>query len=447
MENEDRKLDTNKLDLHIQVVESQVTEEEVIEEIVDSGKVADAFYVCDVSDIVEKHRHWEHVMTRIQPYYAVKCNSHRIVLETLAALGTCFDCASKGEIRRVISLGVSPDRIIYAHPAKKINHLLYAAEVGVTTMTFDNECEMYKIKKYYPEAKLVLRIRYDDPTATFHLGEKFGAYPEDAKQLLAVARYLDLNVIGVSFHIGSSRGHNPDLNAFHGAIIAARTVFDEADDLGFHFTLLDIGGGFCGNKGATLYEVGAVINDVLDRYFPETNIDVIAEPGQYYVNSAFTLITQVHTKKVLNGQEIARMYFTDVSVYNSMIDVVFKVPFDMTPVKNRKPNSRKLPSIVWGATCCSNDKISGDIIYLPELYIGDWLMIHDIGAYSISISSDFNGFPLPNVHAFIRKDDWVYLTEKIEQPVPKEKFVFGDSTDKYLLTGLTLPSRYTTNYF
>ncbi|VEN50224.1 unnamed protein product [Callosobruchus maculatus] len=140
------------------------------------------------------------------------------------------------------------------------------------------------------------------------------------------------------------------------------------------------------------------------------------------------------------------MYFTDVSVYNSMIDVVFKVHFDMSPVKTRKQNSRKLPSIVWGPTCCSNDKISGDVIYLPELFVGDWLKIHDTGAYSISVASHFNGFPLPNVHAFIRKEDVIFLTEKVDHPLPKEKFVFGDSIEG-LLTGLTLPSRYITNYF
>nr|CAI5821700.1 unnamed protein product [Callosobruchus analis] len=417
MGNEERKLDKNHLDLHIQAVESHVTEEEIIENIIDSGRVEDAFYVCNVSDIVEKHKHWKHVLPRVQPHYAVKCNSHRLVLETLAALGACFDCASEDEIRKVISLGVSADRIIYAHPTKKINHLRYAAKVGVTATTFDSECELYKIKKYYPEAK------HDDENANFPLGKKFGVYPEDAGDLLAIARCLNLNVIGVSFHIGSSRGYHPDENAFYGGIVAARKVFDEAADQGYHFSLLDIGGGFCGNTGATLYEVAEVVNGVLNRYFPEPNIDVIAEPGQYYVCSAFSLIAQIHTKKVIDDPDVARMYFTDVSVYNSMIHVVFKVHFDMTPVKTRTQNSRKLPSIVWGPTCDSNDKISGDVIYLPELYVSDWLKIHDIGAYSM-----------------------IYLTEKVEHPLLKEKFVFGDSVE-HLLSGLTLPSIYITNYF
>nr|CAH7767242.1 unnamed protein product [Callosobruchus chinensis] len=383
-------------------------------------------------------------MPRIEAFYAVKCNAHRLVLETLVAMGLGFDCASKEEIKKMLSLGVPPSKIIYAHPTKKLSHLKYAAEVGVEMMTFDNELELLKIKEMFPTAKLVFRIKYDDPKSNFPLGGKFGANPDtEAKHLLQEARLLGLEVIGVSFHIGSGNTH-PEV--YQKAIIAARKVFDIGAELGYQFKLLDIGGGFSGNRGSSISEVGEVVNDVLDRYFPEPNIDVIAEPGQYYVSSAFSLITQVHTKKVVDGQDITRMYFTDVSVYNSMIDVVFKVHFDMTPVKTRKQNSRKLPSIVWGPTCCSNDKISGDVIYLPELFVGDWLKIHDTGAYSISVASHFNGFPLPNVHAFIRKEDVIYLTEKVDHPLPKDKFVFGDSIE-HLLTGLTLPSRYITNYF
>lgn len=55
----------------------------------------DAFYVLDIGDIVRKHEEWTHMLPRVDPYYAVKCNDSQIVLEVLAALGTGFDCASK----------------------------------------------------------------------------------------------------------------------------------------------------------------------------------------------------------------------------------------------------------------------------------------------------------------------------------------------------------------
>ncbi|VEN59889.1 unnamed protein product [Callosobruchus maculatus] len=141
-------------DLHrIQVIEPSVSVKDVIKEIVNSGKVEDAFYVCDLSDIVKKHEDWQKAMPRIEAYYAVKCNAHRLVLETLVAMGLGFDCASKEEIKKMLSLGVPPSKIIYAHPTKKLSHLKYAAEVGVEMMTFDNELELYKIKEIFPTAK------------------------------------------------------------------------------------------------------------------------------------------------------------------------------------------------------------------------------------------------------------------------------------------------------
>ena len=59
----------------------------------------------------------------------------------------------QGEIQTILKMGVSPDRIIYANPCKQISHLRYAAQEGVEHMTFDNEWELHKVKKHYPNAK------------------------------------------------------------------------------------------------------------------------------------------------------------------------------------------------------------------------------------------------------------------------------------------------------
>jgi len=50
-----------------------------------------------------------------------------------------------------------------------------------------------------------------------------------------------------SFHVGSACY---DATAFSAAVISARAVFDMADSVGFHFSLLDIGGGFPGQASA-----------------------------------------------------------------------------------------------------------------------------------------------------------------------------------------------------
>nr|AII97912.1 BLTX547 [Nephila pilipes] len=70
-----------------------------------------------------------------------------------------FDCASKNEIESVLSIGVEPERIIYANPCKTRGFIKHAANVGVKMMTFDNEMELHKVKALHPDAELVIRIR------------------------------------------------------------------------------------------------------------------------------------------------------------------------------------------------------------------------------------------------------------------------------------------------
>uniref|UniRef100_A0A6P7GGV8 Ornithine decarboxylase 1-like n=1 Tax=Diabrotica virgifera virgifera TaxID=50390 RepID=A0A6P7GGV8_DIAVI len=252
---------------------------------------------------------------------SVKCNDSLTVLETLNALGTNFDCASKSEINKVLSMGVEPERIIFANPAKPSSHIIYAAATGVNTMTFDSDTELHKVKSLFPEAKLVIRIRCDATDVHSPLGNKFGCDPiTEAPELLRIARSLDLDVVGVCFHVGSGCREPP---AYCRAISAARDIFDFAETLGYNFSLLDIGGGYLGGKGTNIHQIAEIVNLALDNYFPDPSIDVIAEPGRFYVSSAFTLVCNIHSIRNVNkinddgGNDVHRMYYINDGVYGS----------------------------------------------------------------------------------------------------------------------------------
>ena len=216
---------------------------------------SDAFHMLSLSSVLYKWRHWFTCMPRVHPFYAVKANPDLVVLRLLAMLGANFDCASKGEIERVLSLDVAPERIIFANTTKPISALHYAKAVGVELMTVDNVDELHKIKAHYPEGKIVIRIRVGDPTALVQLSKKFGVEPEsEAPKLLTMAVELGLAVVGISFHVG---GGCNDPTVFERAISHARHLFDLGEQLGQVMTLLDIGGGYPGycNEGVSLYKV------------------------------------------------------------------------------------------------------------------------------------------------------------------------------------------------
>jgi ornithine decarboxylase len=160
-------------------------------------------------------------MPRVVPFYAVKCYPEPGLLRLLASLGAGFDCASKGELEAVLGLGVAPSRIIFAHPCKRPCDVRFARDHGVAHTTFDTESELHKLAGMYPGARCVLRIRADDPEARVPLGLKYGANPEEVGGLLEVARSLKLEVVGVSFHVGSAC---KNLATFTTAIEKAREV-------------------------------------------------------------------------------------------------------------------------------------------------------------------------------------------------------------------------------
>ncbi|CAL8299184.1 unnamed protein product [Boreogadus saida] len=197
----------------------------------------------------QKHLRWARALPRVTPFYAVKCNNSISVLRTLASLGCGFDCASKAEIQQIESLGVAPSRIIYANPCKQASQIKYASAHGVQKMTFDSEVELLKVARCHENAKLVLRIATDDSNSVCPLSVKFGATLKGCRGLLQRAKELSLDVIGVSFHVGSMCR---DPATYTQAISDARCVFDMAEEFGYKMSLLDIGGGFPGSEDVKL---------------------------------------------------------------------------------------------------------------------------------------------------------------------------------------------------
>ncbi|XP_060857004.1 ornithine decarboxylase 1-like [Metopolophium dirhodum] len=398
----------------IHIIDNEATVEETIKDIVGTNVISDPFYIFDVGDLVNKAIIWQKTLPRVKPFYAVKCNDNSLVLEILAAFGTNFDCASKAEIKKVLDLGVNPTRVIFANPAKMASHIKYAMSKGVYLTTFDNKLELYKMKSLHPSCNLVIRIRCDATEAQCPLGIKYGCDPlTEAPSLLALARDLGLSVVGVSFHVGS--GCNEPA-AFQRAIAASAGIFQLAQELGFmNMHLLNIGGGFPGDKNTSLDKIANIVNDALNEWFPPNNgVTIIAEPGRYFVASAFTLATKIHSIKKRSNDESHIMYFINDGVYGSFNSILYD--HSVVVPKSLYDYSRSRPiceSSIWGPTCDGLDKVV-DFVNMPLLKMDEWITFENMGAYTIPVASTFNGFPLPKVFAVANQRIW----NKLKNVVP-----------------------------
>ncbi|KAE8347569.1 hypothetical protein BDV24DRAFT_146413 [Aspergillus arachidicola] len=351
------------------------------------------FFVADLGQVTRQHRRWKLNLPNVQPFYAVKCNSDPLLLRALAELGTGFDCASIEEMRSVLALGVDPSRIIFANPCKPAAALDYAREAGILTTVFDNIDELETIHCYMPDAQLLLRIYANDASALINFGDKFGAPAGMTHALLKRAKELSLDVVGVSFHVGT--GAN-DLNSFRKAIQEARVVFNQAETLGFTMRIVDVGGGF---QDKNFGEIASTIRDSLADSFPSTT-RFIAEPGRFYTRSAYTLVCRVISRRRQVGEvckDQPDMLYQNDGLYGNFMNCLMEkeifhpilIP-DESSLGHREVRPHRYT--IWGPTCDGCDYVVRDATLRCEAKVRDWLVYKNMGAYTNATATRFNGF-------------------------------------------------------
>jgi ornithine decarboxylase len=183
----------------------------------------------------------------------------------------------------------------------------------------------------------------------FHLGAKFGCdYASEAPKLLKIAKQLNLNVVGVSFHVGSGCADYP---IYSKAIEICRNLFDVGEKLGFKMNLLDIGGGFPGDNDKNIDEVAAIINHALEIYFPSDDVRIISEPGRYFVSSAFTLVTNVYSIKNIASPVERKMIYINDGIYSSFNCLLYDHQVVKPHFLKANKSGQKVRGTIVGPTC------------------------------------------------------------------------------------------------
>ena len=338
------------------------------------GFPSDSFYLQNLSVLTNVYKEWTEALPSVKPYYAVKCNPDREVLGRLAALGSNFDCASPEEIQQVIDLGVDPGRILYANPCKRSVDIAFAKELKVLRTTFDSVCELKKIARVGGEWGLILRIRADDPNARCNLGVKYGAEENEWDILLFTARTLGLNVIGISFHVGSFAS-SP--HVFVAAVAKAHRAANLAKEHGYSPHVIDIGGGFSSCSG-------------LPKGIINSEYELIAEPGRFFVEKVSTLFTPVIG---LKGSGIT----ISESLYGAFNCILFDhaAPKLKTCIRpdGSEVDGDLVPMTIFGSTCDGGDVIYKETLVPANIQEDDWIVWEDMGAYTSAATTRFNGFP------------------------------------------------------
>lgn len=330
---------------------------------------------------------WNTHLPWIRPFYAVKCNNMSPLLEWIHVLGVGFDCASQREMEEVITAGAKCADLLYAQPCKSISSISFCKQHSVNRTVVDCVEEAEKLGQHGWQGEILIRLAVPDAGSKQPFSSKFGAKITELYPILKCMQTYSLPFSGFSFHVGSEC-MNP--HQFYSALEMCATAKKVADLFGCSTRVLDVGGGFLPDV-ASFETVAKAIRTGRQDFFPNPELEWIAEPGRFFAHPTVTL--QIPILGAKKGRDVNRVYTFDESIYG----MFSCIPFDhQKPVFETASSGPLFSSRVFGRTCDSADVLA-DNIMLPHMEVGDTVSVKNMGAYTFVSSCEFNGFPKPEL--------------------------------------------------
>lgn len=358
--------------------------------------LATPFIVINLNRVRQQYQELTRCFPDSAIHYSVKANPAVEVIELLNELGSHFDVASRYEMDKALSVGVSPEKILFGNTIKKAADIEYAYQKGVRLFATDCVMDIEKIAACAPGSRIYVRILVQGgETADWPLSRKFGCHPKAAVSLLQAAAKLGLAPYGISFHVGSQQRA---VWQWYEALTSVAEIFAAAGKKGLNPELINMGGGLPAtyiNKTRSIKEYADEIRRYINDHFNGRPPRIILEPGRSMVGNAGILVTEVITIAKKSRSDSHRWVYLDAGKFNGLIETTdegTKYPVVMAEESDRRVGE----VILAGPTCDSSDILYEKARYkLPlSLQAGERLYWLSTGAYTSSYASvEFNGFP------------------------------------------------------
>jgi diaminopimelate decarboxylase len=326
--------------------------------------------------------------------YAVKANSNINILRRFAEWGTGFDIVSGGELFRVLRAGASPEKVIFAGVGKTSQEIRYALDAGILFFNVESPSELELIHSIAREtnqrARVSIRANPDvDPRTHPYIStgmqkHKFGVSLSDARELYRNARRLqNIDVVGVQCHIGSQI---TEIAPFEQALASLRDFILELKGEGLALKYLDFGGGLGISYSTEDPPSPAAYGAAVAAATRDLGLTILLEPGRVIVGNAGVLLARVILKKSHGAKTFL---VVDAGMNDLIRPALYGSHHQLWPARTR--NEKEIVDVV-GPVCESADFIAKDR-EIAVLQPGELLAVMSAGAYSFSLSSNYNSRP------------------------------------------------------
>ncbi len=328
--------------------------------------------------------------------FSVKSNSNLNILSIVNKFGLGADVVSKGELISALKAKIKPEKIVFSGVGKTIDELKFAINKKILLINVESENEIIEIEKIAKKNKKKINIGVRlNPNTDAKTLKKISTGKKENKFGLTEKKFLELlykykkskfiNIICLSVHIGSQiMSHIPYKNMLN----VVNRIIQKSK---FKFKYIDLGGGmgiqYENNSNKLNY---AKYNKLIKSFLKKNNSKIIFEPGRSIVGNAGYLISKIIYIKKTNSKNFVIL---DSAMNDLIRPALYGAKHRIVPSKLNKAKILKKHEFV-GPICETTDKFLNVANY-QKINQKDIIVICDVGAYGMVLSSNYNLRPKP----------------------------------------------------
>ncbi len=323
--------------------------------------------------------------------FSVKSNSNINLIKEIKKFGLGADVVSIGELMMAIKAGINPKKIVFSGVGKTSNEISYAIERKILLINAESRSEIKEIDRIakLKKKKIQIGIRLNPNTDAKTLkqistGKKENKFGVNEKTFIDLVNYCkkSKNVLlrCLSVHIGSQiLNHKPYMRML-------KVIDKIIKKTNFEFEFIDLGGGMgisYDNEDKKLdYKK---YNLAINNFLKDHKSKIIFEPGRSIIGNTGTLISKIIYIKETNKKNFVIL---DTAMNDLMRPALYGATHKILPSKKIGKKSQKIFEFV-GPICESTDKFIS-LKKFQKLKEKDIVAICDVGAYGMSLSSNYN---------------------------------------------------------
>ena len=328
--------------------------------------------------------------------FAIKSNTNVNLIREIRKHGLGADVVSMGELMVALKAGINPKKIVFSGVGKTSNEINYAINKKILLINAESKSEIIEIERIAKSKKKIvdIGIRLNPNTDAKTLkqistGKKENKFGVDEKTFLNLVNYTrlskNINLKCLSVHIGSQiLNHKP----YEKMLKVVDKIIKKSNH---KFEFIDLGGGMGisyekNNKKLNYQKYNFAIKKLLRKHKSK----IIFEPGRSIVGNIGSLVTKVTYIKENNKKDFIIL---DAAMNDLMRPALYGANHRTLPAIKRNQTSKKTYEFV-GPICESTDKFI-TLKRFQKLQEKDIIIMCDVGAYGMSLSSNYNLRPKP----------------------------------------------------